>query len=203
MKSKVMRSLGIAAALLMPVTGITMAAAGTAGASLPTSLTFASGSSLKITIGIIGLTLNLSQGTDGVDPTGSVAVSTSGDQFASTQTYTVPGNATHTTMVFPAGTLKGIFTGSSITEIKIVTSSGSSPSLSFHTYTTGIQDCVISSMYNIFYGGTSGTLSATRGSFRTHARAGSATGGTCRSTLKSYLNMHIGTASVSGRAHVS
>jgi hypothetical protein len=203
MKSKVMRSLGVAAALLVPITGLSLAAAGTAGASLPSSLTFASGSYLKITIGIITLTVNLSQGTDGVDPTGSVAVSTTGDKFVSTQTYTVPGNTTHTTMVFPAGTLKGLFTGSDITEIKIVTVSGSSPSLSFHTFTTGIQDCVINSMYNIFYGGTPAALTATAGSFRTHARAASAPGETCRSTLESYLNMYLAGASVSGKAYVS
>jgi hypothetical protein len=203
MKSKVIRSFGVAAALLVPVTGFTLAAAGTAGASLPTSLTFASGSSLEITIGIIGLTLNLSQGTDGVDPMGSVAVSTAGDKFVTTRTYTVPGNAQNTTMVFPAGTLKGSFTGSNITAIKMVTSSDSSPSLSFHTYTTGIQDCVISSMYDIFYGGARGTLTATAGSLRTNARAGSAPGETCRRTLVTYLDTHIGSASVSGRAHVS
>jgi len=176
--------------------------AGPAGASLPTTLTFGSSSSLKITVGILTFTLDLSGGTDGVDPTGSVAVKVTGSKFVSTQTYTATGN-THIKMVFPAGTLKGDATGSSITQIKTATVGGNAPSLYFPTFTTGVQDCAIYSMYNIFYDGSSGTLSASVGTFRTHAHAGNAPGGTCRSTLVTYFDTYLASASISGTAHVT
>ncbi len=205
MKSRILRTLGIGAALLMPIGGLSFAAAGTAGASLPTTLTFGSGSSLHIHMGILTVTVDFNTGTDGTDPSGSVAVSTTGDKFVSTKTYVATGDTGDSTWTFPAGTLKGNFTGSSITTLKIAnTAINGAPWMHFDTSTSQIKGCAIYDIYTIFFGGSDGTLTPTVGSFRTHGTAGYRPGyTTCTTVLINYFNTYIKSATVTGGVHVS
>lgn len=204
MPGKLVRSLGIVAALLVPSSAVFLGASSPAGATINT-VTFASGSTLNIRIGIITLTLQLATGTDGTNPRGSVAVTVTGSHFTTSKTFGVPGNAGDTLMELPAGTVTGTLTGTSVVSVDITTASGSAPEVKFETYTTGLQDCVILDTYSEDYTGSNGSLTATTSAstFRTHAHAGNATGPTCPSSLATYLDTYGAKAKISGTASVS
>jgi hypothetical protein len=134
-----------------------------------------------------------------------VAVSVTGDHFTSTKPYGAPGNSGDSLMLFPAGSITGTLTSTTVTGVRFTTATGSSPEVTFETLSTGLQDCVIEDAYAEVYTGSTGSLEATTSAstFRTHATAADATGETCRSTLASYLDTYSAEAKVSGSVSVS
>lgn len=205
MHGKVVRSVGAATALLLSSSAVFLGAASPAGASLPNSLTFATGSVLHVKIGVIGLTMALATGVDGSDARGSVTVTVTGSHFASSTAFGAPGNSGDTLMEFPAGTITGTLTGTSVISVDFTTATGSAPKVVFETFTTGLQDCVILDAYSEDYTSSNDSLTATTSAstYRTHAYAGNATGQTCPSSLVTYLDTYSATAEISGTASVS
>ncbi|MGH9091801.1 MAG: hypothetical protein ACRDZR_10565 [Acidimicrobiales bacterium] len=205
MHRRLHRILGIVASLVLTSLAAGLPAAAPAGASLPSTLTFGSGSVLDVRIGVISLDLSLATGNDGTDPRGSVAVTVTGSHFTSATPFGVPGNAGDSLTRFPAGTITGTLTGTSITTISFATATGSSPEVTFETLSTGLQDCVIEDAYTEVYTGSTGSLTATTATstFRTHATAANATTETCPSTLATYLDTYSAEAKVSGSVSVS
>lgn len=205
MLRKLLLAAGVGAAVLLPTGAGIMAVASPAGASLPTTLTFASGSTLHIRVGIFSFTIDLATGVDGTDPRGSVAVTVTGSHFSNSTPYGAPGNNNGTVMEFRTGTIVGTLTGSTVTKVQFVTASGTAPEIQIETGTTGIQNCAMYDVYTEPYSGTTGALTLTTGAstYRTHAYMAGATGATCPAADITYFDTYSATATLSGTITVS
>lgn len=205
MRRTIHRSMGLLGLLMLSPVAALLPSTSPAGASLPSTLTFASGSVLDVKIGILTVTVELATGVDGSDPRGSIAVTVTGSHFASSTPFGAPGSSGTTLTEFPTGTIVGTVTGSSIVNVRFTTATGSAPEVKFVTTTTGIQNCVIHDAYSEVFRGSAGALSATTtaSTYRTHAYAGNATGETCSQTLTTYLDTYSAKAKISGSVSVS
>ena len=207
MYRKLFRALGFVAALAVPSGAALLAGGPPVGASLPSTLTFASGSTLSIRIGTYTIQIDLATGGDGTDPRGSVAASVTGAHFANSTPFAAPGNTDTTVMRFPTGTIVGTLVSTHIVGLRFTTASGNSPQIRCETSITGLQNCEINDAYSEGYTGATGSLAATTtgSTSRTHASTGSVTGatGACPATIVSYFDTYSATATISGHVTVS